>query len=349
VEIPDEPGPVPYPATTCDVDPSLLTAMIRLGRSLQACTVAPQDGPVRSQDGAWEIGDREIGDREIGDRDVGVLAARGESVVVRVGPVVVKAHHLGSAPAQLTARLALAAGPLLAGTLLPPLLPEPQWHAGRWLTVWPFGRTVEPDPDRAPWTAAARLLARLHAVPVSRLQAGAADLLPRAGGPARACRTVAALAHLGHDADADAVRAAWQTLPAWVRQAAQPPGPVCLTHGDWHFGQLISDPAGRWLLGDVDDLGLGDPLWDLGRPAAFCAVGVVTGEEFAGFLDEYRAAGGPLDAGPDRWTALDVPARAYAVQTAARSLLAARRSGTPPDDVTRELLSACRRMVVVES
>lgn len=302
-------------AVTAEVDPALLSEMARLGL---ACGTGVREGaPAR------------------------VLAARGESVVVRVGPVVVKAHHEDSDPAQLAARVALAADPRMSGILLPPLLPQPQLGAGRWLTIWPFGRTVDPDPDAAPWSAAARLLARLHAADV--------EGLPPAGGPARVARAVAALAPLRDDPDAHAVRTAWRTLPGWVQDAAPPPGRLRVTHGDWHFGQLIGGPDGRWLLADVDDLGLGDPLWDLGRPAAYCAVGIVTPEELAGFLDAYRVAGGPLDAGGDPWPLLDVPARAYAVQSAARSLLAARRAGTPPDDVTLALLAACRRMATAGS
>lgn len=280
-----------------------------------------------------------------GDGEVRVLAARGESVVVQVGPVVVKAHHTDTDPADLAARVALAADPRLAGILLPPLRPRPRWDADRWLTVWPFGRTVIPEPDAAPWSAAADLLARLHAVTLSGAAVPGDERLghlPPAAGPQRVARSVAALAAFD-DPDVRAVRTAWRTLPPWARGERPYPGTVRLTHGDWHFGQLIGDGQGGWLLIDVDDLGLGDPLWDLGRPAAYRAIGVVTGEEFTGFLDRYRAGGGLL-AWPDPWPDLDVPARAYAVHTAARALLTARRAGTDPDDVTRELLAACRRM-----
>jgi hypothetical protein len=318
MEVPEPAAPVGQRlAVTADVDPALLSAMTRLGRGCAGDGAPAQLLAAR------------------------VLAARGESVVVRVGPVVVKAHHEGSDPAELAARVAVAADPRSAGILLPPLLPQPQRHAGRWLSVWPFGRTVDPEPDAAPWSAAARLLARLHTAIVEGVPP-----LPAAGGPLRVARSVAALAG-DDDPDAVAVRAAWQTLPPWARGERPQPGPLRLAHGDWHFGQLVTGPDGGWALCDVDDLGLGDPLWDLGRPAAYRAIGVVTAEEFVGFLDEYRAAGGPLDAGPDPWPALDVPARAYAVHTAARSLLTARRAGVAPDDVTRELLAACRRMVAV--
>lgn len=340
METPQDVGLLAHrPAVTGEVDPALLGAMTRLGHEL-AGTMA------------------RLGHELAGvDQPVQVLAARGESVVVRVGAVVVKAHHEDTDPEPLAVQVALAGSAQLTGILLPPLLPEPRPAFGRWLTVWPFGRTVDPEPDDAPWSAGARLLARLHTVPLDtdtdtdtdpfRTVPLATRSLPPARGPLRTARAVAALVGLDDDPDARAVRAAWQTLPAWARGERPVPGPVRLTHGDWHFGQLITDPAGHWLLCDVDDLGLGSPLWDLGRPAAFRAIGAVTAEEFAGFLDEYRAAGGLLAAGGDPWPVLDVPARAYTAQTAARFLLKARRAGIAPDDVTRELLAACRRMVAV--
>lgn len=52
-------------------------------------------------------------------------------------------------------------------------------------------------------------------------------------------------------------------------------------------------PDGAWRLIDVDDLGLGVPAWDLARPAAWYAAGLLAPEDWLCFLDAYRAAGGP--------------------------------------------------------
>lgn len=321
-------------AVTVDIAPELRVAMIRLAHQAAAALLAGQRAASPTGQHAASPTGQRAGD------GAQVLAARGESVVIRVGQVAVKAHCVGTDPVRLAARLALAAAPRLDGILLPPLHIEPRWRAGRWLTAWPFGRTVEPDPETAPWPEAAQLLARLHATP-------APPGIPAAGGPARIGRVPDLLAPLGDDPAAAAVLAAWQTLPPWARGRARVPGPARLIHGDWHFGQLVTGSGGRWLLGDVDDLGLGDPLWDLGRPAAFRAIDVVTAQEFDGFLDTYRACGGVWDAGTDPWRALDVPARAYAVQTAARSLLAHHRAAMPRDEVTGELVAACRRIATV--
>ena len=77
--------------------------------------------------------------------------------------------------------------------------------------------------------------------------------------------------------------------------------PDVLVHGDWHLGQL-----GRWRDGwrllDIDDLGVGDPAWDLARPAGFWACGLLPDEDWQAFLDGYRTAGGPaLEADGDAW------------------------------------------------
>ena len=49
---------------------------------------------------------------------------------------------------------------------------------------------------------------------------------------------------------------------------------MTLVHGDWHLGQLARVDA-EWRLLDIDDVGLGDPAWDLGRPAGFWAAGLL--------------------------------------------------------------------------
>lgn len=262
------------------------------------------------------------------------LPTRNEAVVVRVGDVVVKAHAPGTDPRALQARL--AAWARLSGIALPPLKTTVTWVGGRPVTLWPAGEPVT-DPGAAPWEDAARLLAALHAVPLRELPP-----LPAAGGPARLARKLAGL-----DGDttaaADAVRRAAARLPrVW-----EPPAGAGLTHGDWHLGQLVRHGSG-WLLIDADDLGGGDRAWDLARPAAWFAAGLLDPEAWWRFLSAYRAAGGPALAGAaDPWERLDLPARALTVQLAAGALAAARRESRPIDEVETALVDACRRIAAL--
>jgi Ser/Thr protein kinase RdoA (MazF antagonist) len=211
------------------------------------------------------------------------------------------------------------------------------------VTFWPYGSPVDPaDPDAAPWEAAATLLARLHRTP-------APAALPAMRGPVKAALAVSRLrgaTALG----AAAVLRAWDTLPAWARAEAPQPDGATLCHGDLHLGQLVRHPApdGPWLLIDVDDLGVGMPGWDLGRPAAWYACGLLPPDEWSRFLDAYRAAGGPaVPADGDPWPALDVPARALTVQTAARAITKALAEGRLLDEVEQSLVDACERMASV--
>lgn len=258
-------------------------------------------------------------------------------VVVRVGDVVVKAHEPGTGPDDLAARLKAAAR--LAGVMLAPLREAAEPVDGRLVTFWPAGRPVDPeDPDAAPWADGGRLLARLHAAPVT-------GHLPAAGGPGRVARALARLDRVDGGAAGAVVRAAAATLPAEaLGPATAPPRPLAPAHGDWHLGQMVWH-GGRWTLIDIDDLGLGDPAWDLARPAAWYAAGMLAPRAWLRFLDAYLDGGGRAVSRADPWRELDLPARALTVQLAARGVLRAQEEGRPLDEAEEAFVACCARIV----
>jgi aminoglycoside phosphotransferase (APT) family kinase protein len=243
----------------------------------------------------------------------GVQTRSGAEVVID-GDVVYKLHRPGTDPRGLTTRLHVAAE---SGSLLSPLGVTPERVGTRWRTRWPRVETVVPQPERLPWAAAGRLLAQMHCEPTTAR-------LPH-GWPHRLRRML-------RGTDDRVVRRAAAELPPEVWRAGSPERPVGLVHGDWHLGQL-GRHAGSWVLIDVDDLGVGDPAWDLARPAGLWAAGLIPDDDWAVFLESYRAAGGPAVPNGDPWPVLEPFARAAVVQAAAHH---------PDDEMLR---AACERML----
>jgi aminoglycoside phosphotransferase (APT) family kinase protein len=149
--------------------------------------------------------------------------------------------------------------------------------------VWPTVEVVDPLGDEAPWAEAASLLARLH-----RMSLAGLENAPEADPLARLRR---AFDRLPAVADAAPVRAAGLAVLA-SPTALGSSRRKTLIHGDWHLGQL-GRHHNTWLLIDIDDMGVGDPAWDLARPAAWWATGLLGVDQWLRFLDSYRRADGP--------------------------------------------------------
>jgi hypothetical protein len=277
---------------------------------------------------------------EIG-RDSAEAAASPETLydrhgvlVVRVGDVVVKAHQADrehGSPVLARIRLAATLPELVLAPHDPPLTVD-----GRTVTTAPFGDPVDPGRE-LPWEEGARLLAALH---LKSVPEGA----PSWGRPTRVARLVS---RLGEGPAEDAVRRAFSTLPAWIRgEEDEPPARTeHLIHGDWHLGQMVCAQDGHWRLIDIEDMGKGDPAWDLARPAALYSAGVLPPDDWERFLGAYTAAGGPaVPAQGDPWTSLDIPARSLAIQIAATCVISAGRDERALDGPEQAMIDACVRI-----
>ena len=264
--------------------------------------------------------------RDLGRPTSGPLSARRTASGAELwllDDLAIKLHAARTDAAALSQRLRVAS---MTEPFLPPVAARTRAAPdGRAATVWPLVGVADPDDDIQPWAAAGKLLAGLH-----RTQIGSEPELPRHGWPARLVRATRGAP--------DELRALGTAL---AEQAQRPEPASALVHGDWHLGQL-GRRNGGWRLLDIDDLGVGDPAWDLARPAGFWACGLLAGTDWRAFLDAYRAAGGPaVPASGDPWPRLDLPARAAVFVAAVRA------AGT--DDVhsagtAQALLEACRRM-----
>lgn len=243
---------------------------------------------------------------------------------------VAKIHAPGTDPELLARRLAVASDPQLAEILVAPLAPHPHVAPnGRLVTLWPRVEVVEPqDVAGYPWAPLGDLLAGLHDVPIP-------PGLPRVDPGVRARRV---LARLPDSAPTALLTAVLATTAATDHDLD---APATLVHGDVHLGQL-GRRGTTWLLLDLDDLAVGDPVGDLARLGAFWAAGLLPTTAWQSLLTAYhwrRPGGIPAD-DTELWRRLDRPARIALVTAAARAVI----SGQDPE-ATDLLLGACARIV----
>ncbi len=278
-----------------------------------------------------------------------ILSSRSDRLVIRVGSTVVKAHAPGTSASELRARMSLLASGPLSEIFLAPLHAE-VWTVAdqRFATLWPIGSPVDEQLATAPWQQAATLLARLHQAPLPQPQDFEA---PSCRAPIKV-QTVIAQLKLEHAGRPDSFTSTVMDAAETLRPVDDPADSMrTLVHGDWHFGQLLAlNQSGKklWRLIDPDDMGIGDPAWDLARPAAFFAAGLIPPEVWFSFLKTYQASGGPavFDI-HDPWPRLERPARALLIQCAASAVLRSRRLQRPLAEAEYALIEACRRMTRV--
>lgn len=252
------------------------------------------------------------------------------------GDVAVVRHQRSTHVAALTARLTLARRDPWRSVLASPLLDAPALAPdGSPVTLWPRLDALDPA-GAVPWADAGALLARLHRLPVPTDPA----LGPHAGRALlEQTRTKAAALKPGGSTDVlriliDELLAAWPTPD---------PARVTLVQGDWHLGQIGRIPGTDTLvLHHSGSLGVGDPAWDLARPAALWALGLTEDAGWQTFLAAYSAAGGPAPVPGRAWHALDHPARCAVARLAVDEIA---RDETSLSPVAETLLSAAVKMV----
>lgn len=251
--------------------------------------------------------------------------------------VVVRKHPPDTVRSVLASQLEVGRRDPYRSVLASPLSAEPVAAPdGRYLTLWPRLDTLWPD-DPAPWAEAGALLARLHRLPVP-------DTLPEHGGRRLVVEAQALAGTLHPGGSTDVLRIlAGELLAAWPT-----PARVTLVYGDWHLGQLARIPGtGVLLLGQpqasaLDALGVGDPAWDLARPAALWSVGLLPDADWHALLNGYADAGGPVPVVGRPWDDLDFPARCLLFRLAVHEL---KRGGPQPSEAADALLDAASKLV----
>lgn len=265
---------------------------------------------------------------------------RDERALFTLGEKVVKIHAAGTSKDDLNARMQIIQTKPFSEIFLKPLRPYcTETSADRLFTIWPLASSLNLETTYIPWRESAKLLADLHKIPHDPKASG----LPKARAVQRWEKAIASLDEIRPDRQSFEWRivceaAATIDLPSWLFTRTH------WIHGDWHLGQIVRQ-SDSWRLIDMEDMGLGHPTWDLARPAAFFAAGLLSSEEWDSFLRSYLEFGGKAVDRNDIWQSLSPAAQCLTIQCAAVALGKAQESGRDLLDDERAFVASCERMI----
>lgn len=259
--------------------------------------------------------------------------------VYAYGDLVIKIHPPDLREEELILRTKTISEDELRRVFLQPLANAPVQTGHQWATVWPRAKPLQAHrPEDVDWEGCATLLAALHSASPAATAESAA---PQARFVQRLLRSMDTLSSFARCSFSQDIRKAFETIPIDGLVTKK----VTYVHGDFHPGQVVLY-QGEHLLIDIDDFGVGNPAWDLARPAAWYLAGLLPKECWARFLNAYVSAGGNAFAnGKAVWQELELPARASIVQMAASVLTRAKKAHRGLEDYEMAYVVACQRIV----
>jgi hypothetical protein len=118
------------------------------------------------------------------------------------------------------------------------------------------------------------------------------------------------------------------------------------SHGDFHLGQIVfihdrGKNAARFI--DCDTLCHSIPEWDLARPAALFAAGILPAHLWQSFIESYAEHKFKYKLNERKlWSKLDIPAKVMTVKLATNAVNRATLSGDNLEDSELQLIETCK-------
>ncbi len=117
------------------------------------------------------------------------------------------------------------------------------------------------------------------------------------------------------------------------------------THGDFHLGQIVfvkDNVRTKAMFIDVDTMCVSIPEWDLARPAALFASGILPPDAWQSFIESYGKNRANYEFSQEElWSNLDIPAKVMVVKLATSAVNRALQTREDLDDSEIQLIETC--------
>ena len=220
------------------------------------------------------------------------------------------------------------------------------------ITYWPIAEKLsENHLSNGLWSEVGKLLAKLHSSPLDKTQKYSTELFSifsQVNEKIVECYKQAKDSPV-HGQHLATIRRAWYRILTHrnfhvVLKDMRLKQRVW-THGDFHLGQIVfvkdNDRTNAMFI-DVDTMCVSIPEWDLARPAALFASGILPPDAWQCFIESYgKNISNHEFNQKNLWSRLDIPAKVMVVKLATSAVNRAIQTKEDLDDSEIQLIETC--------
>ena len=290
----------------------------------------------------------------VNPEDIATLSKTSKSTVLRHESIVAKCHFEVDKD-NLYERIRTIQESEFQSIFLQPNLPTYHYQNEKVdISYWPEAERLSPNKlTKSIWSEIGILLAKLHSTPLKKIElrfpSELFKIFSDINEKLQRCNKQCA-AGSKHRTQLKIIYQAWISILTHknfhkvVKDIRL--RPKVWSHGDFHLGQIVfikdqENSSARFI--DIDTICHSIPEWDLARPSALFAAGILPAPLWRSFIESYFELGLKQTLNEKiLWSNLDMPAKVMTIKLACLALNRATLADEQLEDTEMQLIETCK-------